>query len=99
MTDRTSDRFRFGLGFIAFFGLLMRTLYVMVASGKVGGDGRYCHAVASLVADGKGFIFPGPYALHGRTVAGPPHPPAWPLTLTGAALVGLRCALSHPTLV
>ena len=90
MTERTSDRFRVGLGFIAFFGLLMRTLYVMVASGKLGGDGRYYHAVASLVADGKGFISPGPYALDGRIIAAAPHPPAWPLTLTGAALVGLR---------
>ncbi len=52
MTDRTSDRFRVGLGFIAFFGLLMRTLDVMVASGKVGGDDRYYNAIASLVADG-----------------------------------------------
>jgi 4-amino-4-deoxy-L-arabinose transferase-like glycosyltransferase len=95
VTERTSDRFRVGLGFIAFFGLLMRTLYVMVASGKLGGDGRYYHAVSLLVADGKGFISPGPYALDGRIIAAAPHPPAWPLTLTGAALVGLRSAFEQ----
>ena len=95
MTERTSDRFRVGLGLIASFGLLMRTMYVMVATGKIGGDGRYYHAIAALVADGKGFIAPRPYALHGRMIASAPHPPAWPLTLTGAALVGLRTALEQ----
>ena len=99
MTERTSERasdgFRVGVGFIAFFGLLLRALYVMVASGKVGGDGKYYHSVSALIADGKGFISPGPYALGGRIVASAPHPPAWPLTLAGAALVGLRSALDQ----
>ena len=90
MTARTSDRFRVGLGLIATFGLLLRTLYILVASGVVGGDGRYYHAIASIVADGKGFISPKPYLLTGQIVASAPHPPAWPLTLTAAALIGLR---------
>ena len=95
MIERTSDRFRVGVGLIAFFGLLFRTLYVIVARGAVGGDGRYYHAIASLIADGKGFIAPGPYANRGIMIDSAPHPPAWPLTLAGPALVGLRTTLEQ----
>ena len=89
-TERTSDRFRVVLGLIAFCGLLMRIAYVSIATGAVGGDGRYYHAIASLLADGKGFIAPKPYLLEGKILDFAPHPPAWPLTLASAAFVGLR---------
>jgi 4-amino-4-deoxy-L-arabinose transferase-like glycosyltransferase len=91
-TERTSDRFRVLVILIAFGGLLLRILYVSVASGDIGGDGRYYHAIASLLADGKGFIAPKPYLLEGKILDFAPHPPAWPLTLAGAAFVGLRSA-------
>jgi 4-amino-4-deoxy-L-arabinose transferase-like glycosyltransferase len=89
-TERTSDRFRVGVSLIAFGGLAMRIVYVTVAGSAIGGDGRYYHAIASLLADGKGFIAPRPYLLSGKIIDFAPHPPAWPLTLAGGALVGLR---------
>jgi hypothetical protein len=89
-TERTSDRFRIGVSLIAFGGLVMRIAYVTVAGGAFRGDGRYYHAIASLLADGKGFIAPRPYLHAGQIVDFAPHPPAWPLTLAGSALVGLR---------
>ncbi|MDQ1510949.1 MAG: hypothetical protein QOG50_2793 [Actinomycetota bacterium] len=89
-SESTSDRFRVVVGLIAFGGLLMRIAYVTIATGAVGGDGRYYHAIASVLADGKGFIAPKPYLVHGQILDFAPHPPAWPLTLAGAALVGLR---------
>ena len=89
-TERTSDRFRVGLGLIALGALLLRTTYVNGVSASLGGDGLYYHSIASLIADGKGFISPEPYLRHGEIVAWAPHAPAWPLTLASAALVGLR---------
>ncbi len=94
MTERTSERasdgFRVGVVFIAFCGWLLRLLYLIVASGKLGGDGLYYHGIGPLLADGKGFISTEPYALNGTIIASAPHPPAWPLTMGGAALLGLR---------
>jgi len=89
-SERASDGFRVVLSLIAFGGLLWRVAYVSIATGAIGGDGRYYHAIASLLADGKGFIAPQPYRLQGLVLDFAPHPPAWPLTLAGAALVGLR---------
>jgi hypothetical protein len=93
--DRASDGFRVGVGFIAFCGLLLRLLYLVVASGELGGDGKYYHAIGPLLADGKGFIATGPYLLDHTVIASAPHPPAWPLTLAGAALLGLRTAFEQ----
>jgi 4-amino-4-deoxy-L-arabinose transferase-like glycosyltransferase len=95
VTERTSDRFRIGLGCIAFCGLLLRLLYLIVASGELGGDGRYYHAIGPLLADGKGFISTGPYLIDRTIIAAARHPPAWPLTLAGAAFVGLRTAFEQ----
>jgi 4-amino-4-deoxy-L-arabinose transferase-like glycosyltransferase len=95
VTKRTSDGFRVVLGFIAFFGFLMRTLYLMVATGELGGDGRYYHAIAKIVADGKGFISPEPYELSGRIIASSPKPPAWPLILAAAHRLGLHSAFGQ----
>ena len=94
-TEPPSGGFKVGLGFIAFVALLFRIGYISIASGAVGGDGRYYHAIAALVADGKGFIAVQPYQLHGFLIASAPHPPAWPLVLTGAALLGLRTTLEQ----
>jgi 4-amino-4-deoxy-L-arabinose transferase-like glycosyltransferase len=91
-SERASDRFRVVLRLIAFCGLLLRAAYVSFTTAPLGGDGKYYHAIASLLADGKGFIAPMPYLLQGRIVDSSLHPPAWPLTLASAALVGLRTA-------
>jgi 4-amino-4-deoxy-L-arabinose transferase-like glycosyltransferase len=95
VTERSSDRFGRRLGLIAFFALVLRVAYIFIASGRVGGDGRYYHAIAALVADGKGFIDPTHYMVTGQAVAAAPHPPAWPLVLIGAAVVGLRTTLEQ----
>jgi hypothetical protein len=47
----------------------LRLAYIHIASGEVGGGGRYYHATAALVADRKGFIDPKPYLLTGQVVA------------------------------
>jgi 4-amino-4-deoxy-L-arabinose transferase-like glycosyltransferase len=90
VTARPSRWFGRWLALIAFFALALRLAYINIASGEVGGDGRYYHAIAALVADGKGFIDPKPYQLTGQIIASAPHPPGWPLVLIGAAFVGLR---------
>jgi 4-amino-4-deoxy-L-arabinose transferase-like glycosyltransferase len=69
-------------------------LYIAFAHDhRVGGDGRYYHAIAALLADGKGFIAPEPYVNEGLVIPSAVHPPGWPLVLAGAALVGLRSTL------
>src|SRR5882672_9291799 len=90
ITERPSGWFGHCLALIAFFALALRVAYISIASGQVGGDGRYYHAIAALVVDGKGFIDPKPYQLTGQIIASAPHPPGWPLVLIGAAFVGLR---------
>ncbi|MDQ1382256.1 MAG: hypothetical protein QOJ71_2975 [Actinomycetota bacterium] len=87
---RPSTRFVRALVVIAIVGFALRVAYVVVSSAQVGGDGLYYHAIAGLVADGKGFIAPEVYAKLGQALPTAPHPPAWPLVLIGAALVGLR---------
>src|SRR6476660_9188316 len=95
VSERSSARFGPLLALIAFVGFVLRAVYVAIASGSVGGDGRYYHAIAALLADGKGFIAPSAYLATGKVVASAPHPPAWPLTLAAAALVGLRTTLEQ----
>ena len=93
---RRRSRFRIALILVALAGVVFRVAYVAIdESHPVGGDGRYYHAIATLVATGKGFIDPKPFMLQGLRIAGAPHPPAWPLVLTGAALVGLRTVLEQ----
>jgi 4-amino-4-deoxy-L-arabinose transferase-like glycosyltransferase len=89
-TVRPSARFVRALVAIAVFGFVLRIAYIEIATGAIGGDGRYYHSIASLLADGKGFIAPQPYLLQHLVVLSAPHPPAWPLVLAGAAVVGLR---------
>jgi 4-amino-4-deoxy-L-arabinose transferase-like glycosyltransferase len=94
-TVRPSARFVRALVVIAVFGFVLRIAYIEIATGAVGGDGRYYHSIASLLADGKGFIAPKPYLLQHLVVPSAPHPPAWPLFLAGFALVGLRTAFEQ----
>ncbi len=60
VAKRPSGWFGRWLALNAFFALVLRVMYIIIASGQVGGDGRYYHAIAALVADGKGFIDPKP---------------------------------------
>jgi 4-amino-4-deoxy-L-arabinose transferase-like glycosyltransferase len=96
MADDLSDRFKVGLVLIAVGALLLRVTYVVIEAGNVvGGDGRYYHLIAGLIADGKGFIVPKAYLNHGLVYPSATHPPAWPLTLAAAAVVGLRTTLEQ----
>ena len=57
------------LGLIAAVGMGLRIVYVENATGLLAGDGLYYHAIAALVADGKGFIAPKPYLATGQIIA------------------------------
>ena len=59
---RPSTRFIRALAVMAIVALALRVAYVVVSSAEVGGDGLYYHAIAGLVADGKGFIAPPKFA-------------------------------------
>src|SRR6186713_2727066 len=83
-------RFWFGLAVIALFGLVVRVAYVAVSRQAVQGDGTYYHAIAGVLADGKGFISPRAFLRSGLSIPFAPHPPLWPLLLSLPARVGLR---------
>ena len=81
---------------IAALGLALRVAYLVVSRHtNLDGDGRYYHAIAGLLADGRGFIEPGAYARFGRSIAWAPHPPLWPLLLSVPARLGLRTLLEQ----
>jgi len=89
------DPFKTRLVLVALLGLSLRLAYIAMTAlrgDRIGGDGSYYHAIAGLLAEGKGFIDPTPYALHGQAVPSAPHPPLWPLMLSAPALVGLHTA-------
>jgi 4-amino-4-deoxy-L-arabinose transferase-like glycosyltransferase len=64
--------------------------YVAVSRQVVQGDGTYYHAIAGILADGKGFVSPGAYLKSGISIPSAPHPPLWPLLLALPARLGLR---------
>ena len=83
-------RFRFRLALVALFGLLVRVAYIAVSRQRVQGDGSYYHAIAGVLADGKGFVQPQAYLSSGQMIPWAPHPPLWPLLLALPARIGLR---------
>lgn len=85
-----SPRFPFQLAIIALLGFLVRAAYLAVSRQRVQGDGRYYHAIAGILADGKGFVAPQPYLTSGQSIPWAPHPPLWPLLLALPARIGLR---------
>ncbi|MDQ1508702.1 MAG: hypothetical protein QOG50_546 [Actinomycetota bacterium] len=93
------DRFVLSLALIALVAFMLRLSYLVLAAGeRAGGDGRYYHAIASILADGKGFIGPQPYLLHHQIIPSAPHPPVWPLVLAGAAVLRLRTVFEQQVL-
>ena len=61
----------------------------------VGGDSRYYHEGANLLAQGKGFIEPFLYLDAGKTVQAADHPPLYIVYLAMFSLVGLKGATAH----
>jgi 4-amino-4-deoxy-L-arabinose transferase-like glycosyltransferase len=61
----------------------------------VGGDSRYYHEGANLLADGKGFIEPYLYLDAGKTVQAADHPPLYIAYLAIFSVVGLTSATAH----
>jgi 4-amino-4-deoxy-L-arabinose transferase-like glycosyltransferase len=88
--DDGARRFWLLLAAVALFGLLVRVAYVAVSRQAVQGDGTYYHAIAGVLADGKGFVNPEAYLTSGLSIPWAPHPPLWPLLLALPARLGLR---------
>jgi 4-amino-4-deoxy-L-arabinose transferase-like glycosyltransferase len=61
----------------------------------VGGDSRYYHEGANLLANGHGFIDPFQFLDAGRAVAAADHPPAYIVYLAAFSFVGLESATAH----
>ncbi|MEY2447004.1 MAG: hypothetical protein QOH79_480 [Acidimicrobiaceae bacterium] len=61
----------------------------------VGGDSRYYHEGANLLAQGKGFIEPFLYLDAGKTVQAADHPPLYIVYLALFSLVGLKGVTAH----
>ena len=81
---------------IAAAGLLGRVAFVVVEQGDIdfGGDARFYHESANLLADGKGFI--SPFAHNeGRVVESAEHPPLYVVFLAIPSALGMTSTLSH----
>jgi hypothetical protein len=80
---------------VAAFGFVLRVVYLFHLRDRplaARGDGNYYHAVANLVAAGKGFVYP---FTPGQPVKSALHPPLWTLTLAMFARVGVHSVLSQ----
>src|SRR4051812_34378262 len=82
---------------MAFVGLAVRLFYIWGwrAGLPVGGDSRYYHDGANLLADGKGFIDPFQFAATGKSVAAADHPPLYMTYLALFSLFGAKSATQH----
>ena len=72
--DDGARRFWTGLAVVALFGLVVRVAYIAVSRQAVQGDGTYYHAIAGVLADGKGFVHPQAYLWSGLSIPWAPHP-------------------------
>lgn len=85
------------LGAVALLALAVRIVYILQWRHglPLGGDSRYYHEAANLLADGKGFVEPYLYLDAGKTVQAADHPPAYIVYLAGFSLIGLDGATAH----
>ena len=88
--------FAIGLGVIAAGALAIRFGVVLTEwrNYDPGGDARFYHEAANLLADGKGFISPFAYA-NGITMPAAEHPPLYSLFLAMPSVFGLDTVLAH----
>ena len=88
--------FAWALLAVAAGGLALRIAYVLLERRDIdfGGDARFYHEGANLLADGKGFISPFAHDA-GRTVESAEHPPLYIVFLAIPSALRLTSTLSH----
>ena len=94
----TKDRrFWMGMAIVVAIAIAVRVTYIWMARRglPVGGDSRYYHEGANLLAKGKGFIDPYQYLDAGRSVPAADHPPLYIVYLAVYSLVGFTSADAH----
>jgi 4-amino-4-deoxy-L-arabinose transferase-like glycosyltransferase len=94
---KLTRNFWVGLIATAVVALVVRVVYIWFwrRGLAVGGDSRYYHEGANLLAEGKGFIEPFLYLDAGKTVQAADHPPLYIVYLAMFSLVGLTGATAH----
>jgi 4-amino-4-deoxy-L-arabinose transferase-like glycosyltransferase len=92
-----STRFWVGVIVVALVALVVRVAYIWFwrRGLTVGGDSRYYHEGANLLAEGKGFIDPLSFLDAGTTVPAADHPPMYTVYLAAFSVVGLTSATAH----
>jgi 4-amino-4-deoxy-L-arabinose transferase-like glycosyltransferase len=95
-TTRDARWFASTLAVVAFTGLVVRVVYVLVERKDInfGGDAYFYHAGANLLTDGKGFISPFAYA-GGHEIPAAEHPPLYLMFLAVPSLLGMTSVLTH----
>lgn len=93
---RSSRWFIWALVAVAVVGLAVRVTFVLVEQRELdfGGDARFYHEGANLLADGKGFISPFDFD-RGRTVEAAEHPPLYLVFLAIPSALRLTSTLTH----
>ncbi|MBK5288024.1 MAG: glycosyltransferase family 39 protein [Acidimicrobiia bacterium] len=95
MTRARSARwFWWALIAVAALGFVIRLTYILVSRQDIdfGGDARFYHLGANVLADGKGFVSP---FFPGHAVQAGEHPPLYLVYLAIASWFGFTSVLSH----
>jgi 4-amino-4-deoxy-L-arabinose transferase-like glycosyltransferase len=94
---RYARDFRLRLLAVALVALVIRVAYIWFwrRGLPVGGDSRYYHEGANLLARGKGFIEPFLYLDAGKTVQAADHPPLYIVYLAMFSLIGFKGVTAH----
>jgi len=93
-TPRFERRFGWALAAITLVGLTIRLVFILRTRQYVdfGGDARFYHLGANLLADGKGFISP---LFPHQTRQAADHPPLYIVWLAIPSVFGFQSQLSH----
>jgi Dolichyl-phosphate-mannose-protein mannosyltransferase len=97
--DRAGRRWVLALLAICALGLGIRVAYTLdhdidTPDTPIGGDARYYHDAANLLADGEGFVHPY-YLADGRREPGADHPPGYQVALAVPSLLGFDSVRDH----
>src|SRR5947208_3093773 len=93
----SAKRFGVWLAVAVAFGLALRLAYAyaLVKSRPLLGDALEFQNIANLLADGHGFIQPGPWLSQHITAPTADKPPLFPLLEAGVSLLGGRSWQAH----